>query len=112
MITVVSPLTILFGGPTASNTVSPNRQAGRLLMSTVVEPSITTTGPWGGMGKGVVQACMSAPPAEADIDEPIEAATDAFVASSAALAAGAPGVPAAASVAASAVLITISEACF
>lgn len=33
--TVKSPLTILFGGPNASKTVSPIREAGRLLISTV-----------------------------------------------------------------------------
>ena len=36
---------ILLGGPTASRTVSPMRQAGRLSMRTVVLPSMTTPGP-------------------------------------------------------------------
>jgi hypothetical protein len=55
---------------------------------------------------------MSAPAAAPDIIEPIAAAAAAFVASSAAFAAGAPGVPAAARVAASAVFIVASETAF
>jgi hypothetical protein len=49
-----------------------------------------------------MQACISAPAAAEEMALPIDAATVAFVASSAAFAAGAPGVPAAAKVAASA----------
>jgi hypothetical protein len=82
--------------------VLPTKQAGRLLMSTVAHPSITTPGPCGGIGNGVTQAWISAPPAKEVIIEPIDAAAAALVASSAALAAGAAGVPAAARVAASA----------
>ena len=67
---------------------------------TVEHPSITTPGPWGGRGKGVTQAWMSAPAADEVIVEPIDAAAVPFAVSSAALAAGAPGVPAAAKVAA------------
>lgn len=54
--TVGQPLTILFGGPSASTTVSPIRQAGSPFITTVALPSITTPGPCGGMGKGVEQA--------------------------------------------------------
>ncbi|MEA3642488.1 MAG: hypothetical protein VBE63_21455 [Lamprobacter sp.] len=43
--TVKQPLTILFGGPSASMSVSPTRQAGRLLIMTLVLPLITTPGP-------------------------------------------------------------------
>src|SRR5262245_28884587 len=111
MMTVISPLAIVLGGPTASRTVSPIRQAGRLLISTVCEPSITTPGPCGGIGKGVAQEWMSAPPAELEIILPIDAAEAAFTDSSAAFAAGAPGVPAAARVAASATLMAVSEIC-
>src|SRR6516165_6303794 len=92
--------------------VSPRRQAGRLSMRTVWDPSTTTPGPCGGIGKGVVQACLSAIPAADAIIAPMEVAAVALVASSAAFAAGAPGVPAAASVAASATLIVVSEAVF
>ena len=55
MITVGQPMAILFGGPMASTMVSPTRQAGSLLMKTVVEPSTTTPGPCGGSGSGVAQ---------------------------------------------------------
>src|SRR6476660_5640529 len=92
--------------------VSPNRHAGRLSMRTVCEPSITTPGPWGGIGNGVTHACLSAIPATEAIIEAIDVAAVAFVVSSAAFAAGAPGVPAAASVAASATLIVVSETVF
>jgi len=47
------PIAILFGGPIASRIVSPTRQAGRLLIITVVLPSITTPGPCGGIGSGI-----------------------------------------------------------
>ena len=50
------------------------RAAGMPAILTVAEGVITTPGPWGGMGKGVVQACMSAPPAELEIIDPIAAA--------------------------------------
>ncbi|MEZ5393293.1 MAG: hypothetical protein R2724_10570 [Bryobacterales bacterium] len=112
MITVNSPLTILFGGPIASKTVSPKRHAGKLLIMTVGLPSMTTPGPCGGTGKGVVHRWMSAMPAIEVIIEPMAAAAAALVASSAAFAAGAPGVPAAASVADSATLIVVSLICF
>src|SRR2546430_2209279 len=55
---------------------------------------------------------MSAPPAAPEIMLPIVAAHVALVVSSAALAAGAPGVPAAAIVAACATWIAVSEPCF
>ena len=90
MITVGQPIAILFGGPTASRIVSPMRHAGRLFITTVVEPSMTTPGPCGGIGNGVTQVWISAPPAEELIIEPIDAAAAAFVVSSAAFAAGAP----------------------
>ena len=48
IITVISPFTILSGGPSDSRIVSPNRQAGRLLINTVAEPSMTTPTPCGG----------------------------------------------------------------
>jgi hypothetical protein len=112
MITVGQPIVIVFGGPTASNIVSPNRAAGKLAIITVAEGVITIPGPCGGMANGVTQAWISEPPAAEDIALPIAAAHDAFVASSAAFAAGAPGVPAAASVAASAVVINASDAAF
>lgn len=103
MMTVGQPIVILFGGPTASRIVSPWRAAGKFAIITVADGVITMPGPCGGIGRGVVQACMSEPPAALDIALPIAAAAAAFVASSAAFAAGAAGVPAAASVAASAV---------
>ena len=56
IMTVISPLAILFGGPMASRIVSPMRHAGRLFIITVAEPSITTPGPCGGTGEGVTQA--------------------------------------------------------
>src|SRR5271170_4326657 len=102
MSTVNMPTTIVLGGPTASRIVSPTRQAHKLLMRTVGLPLITTPGPCGGIGKGVVQAWISAPAAAAEIAALIAAWHVALVVSSAALAAGAPGVPAAAKVAASA----------
>src|SRR5262245_39481966 len=98
MITVGSPIAIVFGGPTASRMVSPWRHAWRLLMITVWLPVVTTPGPCGGSGSGVAQTWMSAPPAAPLIMLPIVAAAVAFTVSSAAFAAGAPGVPAAASV--------------
>ena len=55
---------------------------------------------------------MSEPPAADEIVDPIVAAAVAFTVSSAALAAGAPGVPAAAKVAASAVAIAASDIAF
>jgi hypothetical protein len=51
-----APTRTLSGGPTASMMVSPCRQAGSPLTSTVGEPSMMTPGPCGGSGKGVVQA--------------------------------------------------------
>jgi hypothetical protein len=82
------------------------------LIMTVAHPSMTTPGPCGGRGNGVAQAWMSAPIAEEVIIEPIDAAAVAFAVSSAALAAGAPGVPAAAKVAACATWMVVSETCF
>src|SRR2546423_15196552 len=75
---------------------------------------MTTPGPCGGMGRGVLQVCLSAPvkPAALDIAAPIAVAQAAFVASSAALAPGAAGVPAAAMVTPSATLMMVSETCF
>jgi hypothetical protein len=94
----------------ASIIVSPMRDAGRLLMSTVGDPSITTPGPCGGIGSGVTQAWMSAPPAALVIVELICASCCVFTNSSAAFAAGAPGVPIAAAVAAAAVFSAMSDA--
>ena len=73
---------------------------------------MTAPGPCGGTGNGTGQMCLSAPvaAAAAETAEPIAAAAADFVASSAALAAGAPGVPWAAADAASADLIAASEA--
>jgi hypothetical protein len=89
------------------------RHAGRLLIITVAEPSMTTPGPCGGTGKGVVQVWISVPPAAAAlIAELMDARVAALTACSAAYAAGAPGVPAAAEVAASAVFIVASAALF
>src|ERR1700720_2881138 len=109
MSTVGQPMAMLFGGPIASRTVSPWRHAGRLLMTTVFEPLITTPGPCGGIGKGVAHMWISAPPAAAEICAPIAAPAAVFAASSAALAAGKPGVPAAATVAACATLMVLSD---
>jgi hypothetical protein len=103
MITVGHPIAILFGGPSGSMIVSPIRDAGRLLISTVGLPSITTPGPCGGTGEGVTHAWISAPIEALAIAEVIAASVEAFSVCSAASAAGAPGVPAAAFVAASAI---------
>ena len=78
-------------------------------MRTVSEPVTTTPGPCGGIGSGVAQRWMSAPPAAPVIIEPMVAAAVALAVCSAASAAGAPGVPAAAMVAASATWIAASE---
>src|SRR5258708_7028444 len=95
----------------ASRIVSICRQAASLLISTVLLPSMTTPGPCGGIGSGVVQAGMSAPPAMLMMSAPMEASAAPLVASAVAFAAGPPGVPAAAVAAASAALIAASAAC-
>ena len=56
IITVGSPLVILFGGPTASKIVSPCRAAGIPAIITVADGVMTTPGPCGGIGKSVRQA--------------------------------------------------------
>ena len=119
MITVVHPTVIEFGGPSASINWSPCRAAGRPPIFTVAEPCGTMPGPCGGRGSGTGQACRSGgppgPPPDAIADiiaADIAAAAAALVASSAALAAGRPGVPAAASVASSAVFIAASHVVF
>src|SRR5258708_4673011 len=106
MITVWQPNLILFGGPMASRIVSPWRHAGRLLISTVWLPSMTTPGPCGGTGRGVVQTCLSA--GVALMRALIAASAVVLTSSAAAFAAGPPGVPAAAVAAASATLIAVS----
>lgn len=96
----------------ASRIVSPIRDAGRLLIITVAEPSITRPGPCGGIGRGVTHAWMSAPPDAAEIALDIELKAAVLAASSANFAAGAPGVPAAAVEAATAVWIAVSATVF
>lgn len=78
IITVMQPIVIELGGPIASKIVSPTRQAPRLFIITVLEGVITTPGPWGGTGDGVVHMWMSAPPAAAVMAPPIAAADDVF----------------------------------
>lgn len=43
------------------------RQAGMFMIETVAEPSITTPGPCGGTGEGVVHMWISEPPAAAAV---------------------------------------------
>jgi len=115
MITVGSPLTILSGPPRISITVSPMRQAGRLLIITVFEPSITKPGPCGtGIGGvGMGHMCMLAPVEAIAPAIAFAAVVRAiFPAVSAAIAAGAAGVPDAAFVADSKVFIATSAAAF
>jgi hypothetical protein len=104
---------ILFGGPIASMIVSPRRHAGMFSIITVGEPSMTTPGPCGTAGHGVVHAWrLAPPPAAAEIAAPIAATAAVFAASAATLAGGPAGVPDAAFAAFSAVCTTASDTCF
>ena len=73
---------------------------------------LTTPGPCGGTGDGVVQRWISDMPAIPLIMLLIAVSVAVFVACSAAYAAGAPGVPAAAAVAATAVFTAMSATTF
>ncbi len=59
MITVGHPRATGSGPAQASKILSPMRAAGRLLIITVPLPLVTNPGPWGGMGQGIGQMCMS-----------------------------------------------------